>query len=113
MHKSTPLFFCPPFIPLPGLWTDGWGEDAKGAAHQTPLRVLVWHGSNAHSHPLKHHRPCHPPATVTADCAPDCAATDQPMQGRPTAVGLSYGLALAPPLVVLLLPTLQRSPRGR
>eukprot|EP00962_Isochrysis_galbana_P027286 scaffold8570_cov111-Isochrysis_galbana.AAC.1 len=37
---------------------DGWGEDAKGSARQTPLRVLVWHGSNAHSHPLKHHQPC-------------------------------------------------------
>eukprot|EP00962_Isochrysis_galbana_P051503 scaffold22940_cov160-Isochrysis_galbana.AAC.1 len=37
---------------------DDGGRMQRVAAPQTPLRVLVRHGSHAHSHPLKHHRPC-------------------------------------------------------
>eukprot|EP00962_Isochrysis_galbana_P054170 scaffold25703_cov140-Isochrysis_galbana.AAC.1 len=62
MHKSTPLFFCPPFLPLRGLWTDGWGEDAKGGrpSDTTTCSGWAWFQCTL-PHPLKHHRPCHPP----------------------------------------------------
>eukprot|EP00962_Isochrysis_galbana_P017358 scaffold4995_cov117-Isochrysis_galbana.AAC.1 len=40
---------------------DAGGARIQARGHRPPdttIRVLVWHGSNAHSHPLKHHRPC-------------------------------------------------------
>eukprot|EP00962_Isochrysis_galbana_P049975 scaffold21436_cov146-Isochrysis_galbana.AAC.1 len=79
-HNSTPFFFCPPFLSLPRLWTDGWGEDAKGGRPHRHHYVF-WLGT------VPMHTPTnssitglatHPPTQAPQACPPTlrCPTTD-------------------------------------
>eukprot|EP00962_Isochrysis_galbana_P046250 scaffold18543_cov140-Isochrysis_galbana.AAC.5 len=73
-QKHPPFFSVLPSSPCVACGLMDGGRIQRVAAPQTPLRVLVGHGSNAHSHPLKHHRPCHPPTHSSASATAGASA---------------------------------------